>query len=119
MNNNRGRLANLNGQNIPEGELRIPPFDSQLLAGDGVFDLARTFNRKLFQLDEHLQRLFWSMRSVGINCGLGFDELKAHCGQLLEANLPFLDSEDDYQLLVDVTRGEFPLIRHVTSSPMV
>jgi branched-chain amino acid aminotransferase len=89
------------------------------MAGDCVFELVRTFRQKPFKLDEHLERLFNSLQSIRLNCGLTLQMLRDAVLRLLDMNLPFLEEEDDYSILMDVTRGEFPLIRHSQPSPLV
>ena len=38
-------------------EAQIPIMDRGFLFGDGVYELIPVFNKKVFLLDEHLQRL--------------------------------------------------------------
>ncbi len=51
------RYCNLNGITLPVEEARISIFDIGLQRGYGVFDVVRTYNKKLFHLDDHLSRL--------------------------------------------------------------
>lgn len=62
MNN----LHYFNHQWVSSSELKISVFDLAVLRGYGVFDFLRTYNRKSFMLDDHLNRLFNSAKNIGI-----------------------------------------------------
>jgi len=47
----------LNDKFIPESEAFINVYDIGFLKDYGVFDFLRTYNRKVFLLDEHIDRL--------------------------------------------------------------
>ena len=56
------RVVYFNGSYIPEIEARISIFDSALMFGDMVFEMTRSFHQKPYKLNEHLERLFASMK---------------------------------------------------------
>ena len=60
------RLVYHNGELIPEHQAKISIYDSALMFGDMVFEMTRSFNKRQFKLREHLERLYASMRYVGI-----------------------------------------------------
>ena len=60
------RVTYQSGEWVPESEASIHIYDSQFMFGDGVFEMARTFNHEFFILDEHIDRLFRSMRYLQI-----------------------------------------------------
>ena len=43
------RVAYINGEILPESEVKIPFRDRGFTAGDTVYDTARTFSKKIFQ----------------------------------------------------------------------
>ena len=52
------RVAYINGEILPESEVKIPFRDRGFMAGDTVFDTTRTFGGKIFKLDgDSLQKL--------------------------------------------------------------
>ena len=65
-------LVFLNDKIIPFGESHISPFDRGFLFADGVYESIRTYNRKLFRYEKHLERLKGSLRETRID----FDGLK-------------------------------------------
>lgn len=54
----------IDGQFYPESEAKISVFDHGLLYGDGIFEGIRFYNGRVFRLDEHLDRLWDSARSI-------------------------------------------------------
>lgn len=59
-----GRQIYMNGSLMPEASVHISPFDHGFLYGDGIFEGIRAYNGRIFQLDEHLDRLFASAKSL-------------------------------------------------------
>jgi branched-chain amino acid aminotransferase len=54
----------IDGKFYPESDAKISVFDHGLLYGDGVFEGIRFYNGRVFRLEEHLQRLWDSARSI-------------------------------------------------------
>ena len=54
----------INGKLVPEKLAKISVFDHGLLYGDGVFEGIRSYNGRVFKLDEHLERLIHSARAI-------------------------------------------------------
>ena len=51
------RVAYINGDYLPESEVKVSFRDRGFVLGDAVFDTARTFEGKIFRLDDHIDRL--------------------------------------------------------------
>jgi branched-chain amino acid aminotransferase len=91
----------INGKFYEKQEAKISVFDHGLLYGDGVFEGIRSYNRLVFKLKEHIDRLFESGHSIMLEIPLSKEQLiKAVIQTLKENNL-----KDAYIRLV-VTRGE-------------
>jgi len=91
----------INGKLYQKDEAKISVFDHGLLYGDGVFEGIRSYNRLVFKLKEHIDRLFESAHSILLEIPLTKEKLiKAVIQTLKENNL-----KDGYIRLV-VTRGE-------------
>lgn len=60
----------MNGKFVSEKDARISVFDHGLLYGDGVFEGIRTYNRRVFMLDEHIDRLFRSAQAIALKIPL-------------------------------------------------
>ncbi|MBC8184938.1 aminotransferase class IV [candidate division KSB1 bacterium] len=56
-----------NGEYLPKGQLSISPDDRGFLFGDGVYEVIRSYNGKLFQLEAHFDRLKHSLAALRIN----------------------------------------------------
>jgi len=52
----------LNNQWVKTDDLKISAFDLAIVRGFGVFDFLRTYNKKPFLLEEHLDRFFNSLK---------------------------------------------------------
>ncbi len=91
----------INGKFYEKSEARISVFDHGLLYGDGVFEGIRVYNRLVFKLKEHIDRLFESAHTIMLDIPLRQEELTKAVIQTLKAN----GLKDAYIRLV-VTRGE-------------
>ncbi len=100
-----GRYVYLNGQMVKEDQARLSPFDRGFLWGDGVYEITPCFNRRLYRLADHLERLYRSLRYVRIDPGMDRTEMEKATLALLEANVPHLEEESIYKVGHWVTRG--------------
>ena len=99
------RVVFFNGELVPESEARISIYDSALMFGDVAFEMTRSFNKKQFKLREHLARLLASARWLRIPLKMSVDELERACHEVVEANEPMFERDDEHRLMIDVTRG--------------
>jgi branched-chain amino acid aminotransferase len=91
----------INGKFYEKNDAKISVFDHGLLYGDGVFEGIRSYNRLVFKLKEHIDRLFESAHTIMLEIPQSKQELiKAVLLTLKENNL-----KDAYIRLI-VTRGE-------------
>lgn len=102
-------IVYLNGVFVPESDAKVSVLDYGFNAGDGVYDVTRTFRHKPFKLREHTERLFRSLKYTRIDCGLSPDEMEAASLEVLERNRDLLAADDDYALWQVVSRGTRPL----------
>jgi len=91
----------LNGSLVPKDEARVSVFDHGLLYGDGVFEGIRSYNRLVFRLKEHIDRLYESAHSIMLKIPMSKSEMIRAVIDTLKAN----GLKDAYIRLV-VTRGE-------------
>ena len=99
------RVAYLNGELVPESEAQVSIRDAGFLYGDAVFDTTRTFGHRIFRLQEHIDRLYDSLTYMRIDPGLTKQETTGLTAEVLKANLPLLDDDDDYWVSQRFTRG--------------
>ena len=61
-----GQYVSMNGVLTPKDEARIPFYDHGLLYGDGLFEGIRVYGGRVFKLDEHVARLYYSAKALNI-----------------------------------------------------
>lgn len=108
-----GRLVYLSGELVPQEEAKISIFDSAVMLGDSVTESTRTFAHQPFRLDDHIARLFRSMKIARIDCGHSASELTQITLDVLDANRGCMQSDDDCWIVHNISRG---LLRHGPSS---
>lgn len=96
-----GELVYINGDLIPKEEAKVSVFDHGFLYGDGLFETMRAYQKKIFRLEHHLQRLFLSLEYLKFPIPFNFDSLKNAIYQTIESNR----LEDAY-IRLNITRGE-------------
>jgi branched-chain amino acid aminotransferase len=95
----------LNGNFVPASEAKISVFDRGFTGGEGVYDVTRTFRHRPFRLDEHIARLYRSLRYCDIDCGIAPSEMTALSLEVLNRNAHFLGPEDDCAIWQVISRG--------------
>lgn len=76
----------LNGEIVEPAAARISPFDRGFLWGDGVYEVTPLFGETLYRLDDHLDRLYRSLRYVRIDPGMTKEALREATHALIAAN---------------------------------
>lgn len=99
------RIVYLNGAFVPESQAKVSVLDSGFNAGDGVYDVTRTFGQKPFRLREHTERLFRSLQYTRIDCGMSPEEMEKITLEVLDRNKPQLRANEDLALWQVVSRG--------------
>lgn len=102
----------LDGEFVSEDQAKISVFDHGLLYGDGIFEGIRIYNRRIFKLDEHLDRLYGGAKAILLDVPLEVDQLKEAVVETARRN----DLTDGYIRLV-VTRGLGDLGLNPTKCP--
>ena len=83
-------------------------YDSGAMWGDIVFEMCRSFNKQLFKLDAHLDRLMDSIKFTEMPCAYNFHQLRIAHEDLLMANRREFAEDDEYRTLINVSRGPLP-----------
>ena len=99
------RLVYLSGKMVPESEAKISIFDSAVMLGDSLTESTRTFRHVPFRLDEHITRLYRSLKVARVDPGLSPTELTRVTLDVLEANRPLMGSDDDCWIVHNISRG--------------
>lgn len=90
----------LNGDFVKKEDAKVSVYDHGFLYGDGVFEGIRSYNGNVFRLEEHLERLYDSAKSVMLDIPQSFDEMVGIVVETLRRN----ELKDAYIRLV-VSRG--------------
>ncbi|MCX7385601.1 MAG: aminotransferase class IV [Planctomycetales bacterium] len=99
------RQVYLSGKIVPESEAKISIFDSAVMLGDSLTESTRTFLHLPFRLDEHLTRLYRSLKVSRVDPGLSLGELKRITLDVLDVNLSRMGSDDDCWIVHNISRG--------------
>lgn len=94
------KLVWYNGTVCPLEEAKVPATDHAHLYGDGIFEGIRFYQRRVFRLDEHLDRLFHGIRFLSYEMPMTQAELRQIVLEVCaQADLP------DGYIRLNVTRG--------------
>jgi branched-chain amino acid aminotransferase len=85
---------------VEEQDAKISVFDHGLLYGDGVFEGIRIYNKRVFELDAHIDRLYNSAKGIRLEIPMSREHLINALHKTVEAN----GVVDGYIRLV-ITRG--------------
>lgn len=76
----------LNGALVAKEDAKISVFDHGFLYGDGVFEGIRIYNKRIFRLEAHLQRLYRSARAIMLQIPLSMEEMGRAIADTVRAN---------------------------------
>lgn len=100
-------LIYLNGRMMPASEAGLKVYDAGIVLGATVTEMTRTFGQALFRLDDHLARLYRSLKYMGINTGISQDEMTRISEDLVTHNARLLSPGQELGLIHFITPGEF------------
>ncbi|WP_254512969.1 branched-chain-amino-acid transaminase [Anatilimnocola floriformis] len=90
----------ISGKYYDKEHAKISVYDHGLLYGDGVFEGMRSYHGKVFRLEEHLDRLWDSARSIWLNIPISKEQMATAVNETLAKN----GIRDGYIRLI-ITRG--------------
>ena len=73
-----------NGEIGAIDELKIPMIDRAVYFGDGIYDVVHAVNKKIFAIDEHIDRFYKSCELLNIPFNMDKSELKAIIGDMVK-----------------------------------
>jgi len=93
----------LNGTTLPMSLARISPEDRGFQFADGIYEVIRIYDGKLFALDAHMQRLWNSAEGIGLNLPLSPEQLSDEIEQFSSQHAP-----PSAMIYLQATRGVSP-----------
>lgn len=96
----QAQFVSINGKLVPKEEAFVPLYDHGLLYGDGFFEGIRVYNNRVFKLDEHIARLYYSAKALNIPMPAPPEATRETILQTCRAN-----SHQQGYIRVTVTRG--------------
>lgn len=78
------QIAMLQDKIVPIEDLEPVYFDRGIYFGDGVYEVARSYDGKIFALEEHLQRFANSLAAIQIT-GVDIEEVRSRVREAFEA----------------------------------
>lgn len=82
----RKTMYYLGGHYVPQEEAKISILDLAILRGFGVFDYLRTYNGRPFHLRDHLERLNYSTKHVGLTLPHSLNTIEEIIDRVLNLN---------------------------------
>jgi branched-chain amino acid aminotransferase len=98
---NKDLLVNINGRLVHRDEAGVSPFDSVVQGGDAVWEGLRLYNRRIFRLTEHLDRLRSSALALAFQSIPPREEIIEQIRKTLVAN----KMTDQVHIRLTLTRG--------------
>ena len=99
------RVVWMNGDFIPESKALVPFRERSFIFGDGAFDMTRTFRHRIFRLDEHVERLYRSLKALRLDATMPPEKMIEISREVTARNLHLLSPDDDYWVGQRITRG--------------
>lgn len=98
---NKDLVVNINGRLVHRNEAGVSPFDSAVQGGDAVWEGLRLYDRRIFKLTEHLDRLRGSAIALAFAQIPSHDEITREITRTLGAN----QMTDGVHIRLTLTRG--------------
>lgn len=91
----------VDGEIVPKDDAKVSVYDSGFMLGDGMWEGLRLYDGEWAFFDEHMDRLFNSLKSVSIDIGLGPEDIRGILDRTAQAN----GMTNDAHCRLMITRG--------------
>ncbi len=98
--NEKNQIVYLNGAYLDIKDAKISVLDRGFIFGDGVYEVIPVYAGYLFRFEEHIQRLFNSLKAIRLNTGINLSQWQTIIEQLIQRN-----GFKDWTVYLQVTRG--------------
>ena len=99
------RQVYISGRMMPETEAKISIFDSAIMLADTVTESTRTFRHKPFKLEQHIERLYQSLKLTRIDPRMSPEQMLRTTLDVFEANLDNYAEHEDCWIVHNISRG--------------
>jgi len=99
-------IVYLNDRFLPASQAKLNIYDLGIVLGATLTEMTRTFRHRPFRAEEHVSRLYRSLKFSGISITLTPKEMLARTNELAEANCKLLGPGEDIGIVHFVTPGE-------------
>ena len=96
------QIAMIQDKIVPAEELEAVYFDRGIFFGDGVYEVVRSYDGKIFALDEHMQRFANSLTAIGIS-SVDLDQIRSRVRKASDAA-----GISNAKIYFHITRGSAP-----------
>ncbi|WP_175990632.1 D-amino-acid transaminase [Bacillus sp. Marseille-Q1617] len=97
----------LNGEFVKRSDAKVDIEDRGYQFGDGIYEVIRVYNREVFTMNEHMERLYQSAAKMKLKIPFDLQELSSIVFKLIETN----DVEEGF-VYMQVSRGISPRQHH-------
>lgn len=104
----------LNGQFLPKEQARLSAEDRGFLFGDGIYEVVRTYEGRLFALKPHLDRMRYGLCELEIN-GVDVEQMGEVAAELVRRNQL---TTGDATIYIEATRGAAPRTHFFPDPPV-
>jgi D-alanine transaminase len=95
----------LNGEFLPRERATLSVDDRGFIFGDGIYEVTRVVNGRLFEADRHMRRLQYGLRGIGIDPRMTSEQIiDAHYRLIRENDL----TTGEGTVYLQITRGAAP-----------
>ena len=99
-------IVYLNTGFVRASQAAINIYDLGIVLGATLTEMTRTFKHQPFRLEDHLRRLYRSLKYAGIDPPLSRPEMLERTLELIEANSKLIGDEEELGIVHFVTPGE-------------
>ncbi|MFH1884447.1 MAG: aminotransferase class IV [Planctomycetota bacterium] len=96
------QIAMIQDKIVPAEELEAVYLDRGIFFGDGVYEVVRSYDGKIFVLEEHMQRFANSLTAIGI-AGVDLDQIRSRVRKASDAA-----GISNAKIYFHITRGSAP-----------
>lgn len=109
----------LNGKFLEESKAAISINDHGFLYGDGIYETMRTYNGKVWLIEDHLERLFNSAKILDLKIPWTRKQIEKWIYELIKKNSELSAQNSDFRIRLTVTRGNNDFDFFTTKKPTI